>query len=327
MGSKEDKKMIKGQYRIWEDGEYCYGHAFGFVPKIISYLHGDSEDRPCIVVVPGGGYAFVSPSEGEPVARKFYGMGYQVFVLVYTTNLAHQIPLKSQPLQDISRAVRYIRKNAGRFHILTDKVAVCGFSAGGHLCASLCVHYKDVQDLSAEYAGIKNRPDAAVLSYPVISSGEYAHKDSFVCLLGPDATKGELGYMSLENHVKKDMPPVFLWTTVTDDTVPAQNSELFAKACKDNGAVCALHMFSYGGHGLSVADESWANMEYEDEGTLEQHNKVLDKVFAGELDVPDEVLAPFLPKEGGQEAPGRQPNAEAAVWPVAVDAFLKDVYR
>ena len=104
--------MKTESYKIWEPGEYSYDHAFGFVPNITSYIHEDDVKRPCILVVPGGAYCVVAPSEGELVARKFYEKGYQTFVLTYTVNFLKSVPLKLQPLKDISRAVRYIRKNA-----------------------------------------------------------------------------------------------------------------------------------------------------------------------------------------------------------------------
>ena len=80
-------------YKIWEENEYHYGHACGFVPNIVSYLHEDGGKRPCILVVPGGGYRFVSPSEGEIVALKFYEMGYQAIVLTYPINMLQLLPL------------------------------------------------------------------------------------------------------------------------------------------------------------------------------------------------------------------------------------------
>ena len=86
------------------------------------------------------------------------------------------------------------------------------------------MHGKDIKDPDEKYQKFSNRPDAAVLSYPVITSGKYAHRDSFVALLGKNPTKKELEYMSLEKHVTKEMPPCFIWQTATDGTVPVQNS-------------------------------------------------------------------------------------------------------
>ena len=100
-----------------------------------------------------------------------------------------------------------IRFRAEQLNILSDQIVVCGFSAGGHLCASLCVHGADIEDPDEKYQKFSNKPDAAVLSYPVITSGKYAHRDSFVALLGKNSTKKELEYMSIEKYVTKEIPP------------------------------------------------------------------------------------------------------------------------
>lgn len=318
--------MITETYRIWKQEEYSYKCAFGFLPKITAYLHEGRERRPCILIVPGGAYGAVSPTEGELVARRFWKMGYQAFVLTYTTNLLQIEPLKLQPLKDISRAVRYIRRFVDKFNIEEDRLVVCGFSAGGHLCGSLCVHYEDIADMAEEYAGISNRPNAAVLCYPVITTGEMAHKESFLYLLGKDATKEELEYMSLEKHVSEQVPPVFLWATATDEGVPVENSELFAKACREKGVICAFHMFSEGKHGLSLADEDWANRRYMDTYTLEQVINVFGRIKEGTVSVPKETLAGF--EMGMMQQAGVQkeiPNREVSIWPDMADVFLKNV--
>src|SRR5690606_34384613 len=96
----------------------------------------------------------------------------------------------------------FVRKQAEQFQIDPEKLVVCGFSAGGHLTGSIAVHHgAEELVLGGEYEGISNRPNAVILSYPVISSGEYAHRGSFTALLGADATKEELEYMSLEKQV------------------------------------------------------------------------------------------------------------------------------
>lgn len=316
--------MITKTYQIWEQEEYSYEHAFGFVPNITSYLHEDEEKRPCILVVPGGAYCVVAPSEGELVALKFYEKGYQAFVLTYTINFLQTVPLKLQPLQDISRAVRYIRKHAGEFAVAEEKLTVCGFSAGGHLCGSLCVHYEDIQDPSEEYSGISNRPDSAILNYPVITSGEKAHRGSFIALLGEDATQEELEYMSLEKQVTGQTPPCFLWATATDEAVPVENSEMYIRACREKGVPCAFHMFSSGKHGLSLADDDWANGAHMNLYTEEQLVYVMRKVQSGEVAVPERVQKEWEEEEKRQkEGNLRVPEPEVAVWPELADAFLK----
>lgn len=311
-------------YRIWKPEEYFYKHAFGFVPKLNAYLHDDGLERPCMIVAPGGAYCVVSPTEGELVARKFYEKGYQAFVLTYTVNVLWMAPLKLQPLRDISRAVRYIRSHAGQFQVAPDQVALCGFSAGGHLCGSLCVHYGDVPDTDPEYENVSNRPDAAVLCYPVITAGEKAHRDSFVYLLGEDAPQEEVDYMSLEKHVSKDTPPAFVWATATDESVPVENSEYYVEACRRHGVPCAFHMFSRGRHGLSLADEDWAERIHMDTYPREQMLSAVHKVRAGEVTPPAELQAIFeeQPKEQKDQA-----IPEVAVWPELADAFIKSVWQ
>ena len=249
--------MKKETLAIWQKGEYQYPLAFGFVPKLVSYIHEEGEQaRPCMLVVPGGAYCVVSPTEGEIVAMEFYEKGYNAFVLTYTTNPLMLEPLKDQPMRDLSRAIRFIRSRAGEFCIDPDRLVICGFSAGGHLCASVCVHFADISD--EVYEGISNRPDAAILSYPVITSGDKAHQGSIQALLGADATEAELKYMSLETQVTENTPPCFLWQTATDEAVPVENSYLFAQALKEKGITFAHHVFSCGKHGLSLANEKWA---------------------------------------------------------------------
>lgn len=324
--------MKSEKITIWNQGEYTYSMAFGFVPNIVSYLHEEDErERPCMLVVPGGGYCVVSPTEGEIVAKEFYEDGYNAFVLTYTTNLLMAAPLKDQPMKDLSRAIRYIRKNAKVFHINSDQLVICGFSAGGHLCGSVCVHYQDVSEEKEEYKGISNRPDAAILSYPVITSGEKAHRDSFRALLGFDPTDEELTYMSLEKQVTPDTPPCFLWQTVTDEAVPVENSYLYAKACKENEVPYAHHVFSKGQHGLSLANEAWAAGEFGTPYTMEQIFNIIENVKNGTLPIPEEekelLLSQFdySGEDGKDKLPHNQKNDEVRIWPLLAKEWLKTV--
>ena len=192
---------MKEKCRIWETEEYEYTRAFGFIPEIFCYIHKDSKKRRAVLVVPGGGYTIVSPTEAEIVAKKFFEEGYQAFVLIYTTNLLHDMPLMLQPLRDISRAVRILRKQEDEWRIKENGVAVCGFSAGAHLCASLAVHYKDIEECGNEYKAYSNRPDAVVLASPVISTGEYGHRDSMKALLGKNPSEEMLNLNYSRNSI------------------------------------------------------------------------------------------------------------------------------
>ncbi len=288
--------MIGKRIRLWKDGEYDYPGAYGFIPFMVSYIHEDQSSRPGMLIAPGGAYRRVSPSEAHLPAEEFYRAGYNVFVLAYTVNYLDE-PLKLQPLADISRAVRMIRAGAVRWHIDPEKIAVCGFSAGGHLCASLCVHYKDIKDPAREYSRISNRPDAAVLCYPVITAGEYSNRESFLALLGEHPADGEREYLSLEAHVTGDVPPCFLWHTAGDATVPVENTYLFADACRKAGVPYAQHVFTEGIHGLSTATERWILRDFGQPYTLEQIRFLAEAVKAGKTDLPpgrgEEILEEF----------------------------------
>ena len=316
---------------LWEQSEYNYAAACGFIPNMRLYLHEDDEVRSCILIVPGGGYAVVSPSEGEIVAKKFYEMGYQTAVVTYTTNLLQMVPLKMQPMQDLMRAIRYMRKHAEELHIDKDKIMLCGFSAGAHACGSVAVHWQEFENMeTGEYASISAKPNAVILSYPVITSGKYAHRDSFTALLGVDASKKELEYMSLEKQVTENVPPCFLWQTATDELVPVQNSFLFAQALQEKQIPYAFHVFSKGKHGLSLADETWANEEFGEPYTLEQTFAVGKAVMDGTFPVPEEVKKALEEMSklfsGETEREKAQANEEVSQWPELADQWIREMF-
>ncbi len=316
---------------LWNQSEYNYTAACGFIPNMRLYLHDDDEVRPCILVVPGGGYAVVSPSEGEIVAKKFYEMGYQTAVVTYTTNLLQMVSLKMQPMQDLMRAIRYMRKHAEELYVVKDKIMVCGFSAGAHVCGSVAVHWQEFENMeSGEYASISAKPNAVILSYPVITSGKYAHRDSFTALLGADVSKEELEYMSLEKQVTENMPPCFLWQTATDELVPVQNSFLFAQALQEKQIPYAFHVFSKGKHGLSLADETWANEELGEPYTLEQTFALGKAVTDGTFPVPEEVKKALEEMSkiftGQTERKKAQANKEVSQWTELVDEWIQEMF-
>ena len=272
--------MKEFRKNIWKDEEYDYPAAYGFIPNIHAYLHDDDEKRDCMIVLPGGGYCMVVPPEGIIPAMEFYKRGMNVFVLTYTTDITFSIPLKKQPLKDAARALRFIRKNAKEFGI-DGKIFICGFSAGAHVCGSLAVHYDDIDDTDEEYKNISARPDGVILSYPVITTGEYTHEYSVQALLGKDAPKEELEYFSLEKQVGKDTPPCFIWQTADDNLVPVENSYLFAEALKKNGVYFAHYVFPQGFHGLSVPNEDFFAGRFGEEYTMEQVMSAVKAVKEG----------------------------------------------
>lgn len=148
-------------------------------------------------------------------------------------------------------AMRYIRENAEVFEIDSRKVAALGFSAGGHLCGTLGTLFDspEVADLGTPE---QLRPDALGLCYPVAVSWGRTHQESFENISGGAEMLRQR--LSLERLVRPDMPPVFLWHTRNDASVPCRNSLILAQAMEEAGVDFALHIYRKGKHGLSTAD-------------------------------------------------------------------------
>ena len=206
------------------------------------------KQRPLVLVVPGGGYNHVSPREGDPVALQFAAAGYHTAVLTYSVGEGAR---DYRPLRQLSEALGLLRRHAEEWHILPDKIAVCGFSAGGHLAASTAILW-DAEPVQTALGihGTEARPDAVVLGYPVITAGKYRHDGSIVNLCGDDADLRAT--MSLENQVRDGLPPFFVWHTVEDPAVPVQNSLMLAGALTAHKVPLELHLFAHDGHGTST---------------------------------------------------------------------------
>ena len=213
--------------------------------------------RPIIVMCPGGGYEMTSDREAEALGMKFLAMGYHVAILRYSVYPA----IYPIALMELARSVSYLRDNADKYHIDRDKVIVQGASAGGHLAASLGVFW-DKPFLSDALQCTRDdiKPNGMILCYPVISSGEYAHRSSFVKLLG-DKYDELVDEMSLENQVTSDTPKTFIWHTFPDDCVPVQNSMLFVNGLLNHKIPTEFHMYPVGGHGLGLANHLTATPE------------------------------------------------------------------
>lgn len=216
--------------------------------------------RPVVLICPGGGYEFTSDREAEGIAVRFLAMGFHAAVLRYSVAPEARYP---EALLQAAMCMKLLRENAEKWHIDKDKIVIQGASAGGHLAASLGVFWK--KEFLAEKLGVDSemlRPNGLMLSYPVITSGEKAHQGSFECLLGEDYQDEKIRKsMSLEYCVTKDTPKTFLWHTITDDTVPVENSLLFFQALHALDIPAELHIYPVGGHGLGLADEETVRHE------------------------------------------------------------------
>ena len=194
-------------------------------------------NKPIIVICPGGAYRWLSPREAEPVARAFEALGCETSILRYRVQAEGETePLGLEPVRQLSARVGELRRaNPGA------PIFVCGFSAGGHLAATLGVHWRRL--------GLE-RPDGLILCYPVITAQpELCNPESIESIAGA----GDRDFFSLEKHVSPDTPPAFLWHTSADQSVPVENSLMFATALKRSGVPFELHVYPFGEHGLSLA--------------------------------------------------------------------------
>lgn len=232
--------------------------------KLTSYIHDDSlgviaEKRPAIIVCPGGAYSFLCDCrEGEPVALRYFAEGYNAFVLDYSVGAAAKFP---RPVVEASKAIVYVRRNAERFNIDKNRVYIIGFSAGGHLAASIGTFWAEdwaKADEDMEYG--ENRPTATVSSYPVITSeGLYMHKETFSNVTGEaEPTVEQFEKYSVEKHVSEKTAPAFIWHTAKDTSVPVENSLIYAAELSRAGVPFELHVYPKGDHGLALATkETW----------------------------------------------------------------------
>lgn len=215
-----------------------------------------STDRPVVVICPGGGYLRTSDREGEPIAMAFAAQGFHTVVLRYPCAPA-RFPAA---LYALGEAFWWLRRHARDYSLDPDHIAVSGYSAGGHLAASLGVFWQEPFLSGHLGCGPEDIcPNAMILGYPVITSGEYAHRGSFQNLLGEEPDPALLEYVSLEKRVTEAAPPAFLWHTWTDQVVPVENTLLLAASLRAAGVPFELHIYSTGEHGLGLAGKVTEN--------------------------------------------------------------------
>lgn len=205
--------------------------------------------RPAMLVLGGGGYAYVSDRETEPIALSFLAKGYNAFCLDYTVGY----DIYPAPVLESAMALIYIIENSNRYKIDKDKIAGIGFSAGGHLLGTLVT----IKDNNEVRNILKDRLDnaslsAAVFSYAVVLSSEGTHQGSMENLFGNNL---ELrAQFSIDKLIKSDSCPAFIWCTADDNIVDSINSLALASAYKKAGAPFELHIFETGAHGLSLCN-------------------------------------------------------------------------
>ncbi|MBQ7573441.1 MAG: alpha/beta hydrolase [Clostridia bacterium] len=220
-----------------------------FVPSITPY---QAQSDGCVVVFAGGGYGMKAEHEGPVMCEWLQSIGITCF------NVDYRVSPYKHPAEvsDAQRAVRWVRYNAQKYGVNPDKIAVMGFSAGGHLAGSVSVHYdKEFYTPTDEIDNVSARPDASILCYSVIDMLEFRHDGSRQNLLGPTPMQSEKEFMSLYKQVTPDTPTAFLWHTSTDQAVPVENSLLYANALSACNIPFEMHIYPLGHHGLGLAPE------------------------------------------------------------------------
>jgi acetyl esterase/lipase len=241
-------------FPLWKNGAPgAQGKGSEDTPTLTLYMpaHPSKSDTG-VIVAPGGSYTVLAMNhEGRQVANWLNSLGMTAFVLKYRLGPKYHHPIE---LGDAQRAIRLVRSRAKEFGIRSDRIGIMGFSAGGHLAATVGTHY-DHGDQSAidPTDRLSCRPDFLVLAYPVISFvAPYSHSVSARNLLGDNPEMKVREELSNELHVTPDTPPTFLFSTTTDKVVPAENSVAFYLALHTAGVPAELHIFQKGPHGVGL---------------------------------------------------------------------------
>lgn len=240
---------------LWENPPYISYTDNGFRPSITEFKVNDK--KTTVIVCPGGGYGGKAGHENAPIAEMFNAHGINAFTLDYNVRPCH----KFAPLSDVQRAIRVARSMG------YEKIAVCGFSAGGHLtCTSATMYNFEAYEKTDSIDEFSARPDAFIPCYPVVSMTEpYSHFGSRQNLLTDEWENEELAALfSNEKHVNSDTPPCFIWHTANDAVVPVENAFALARALSQNNVRFELHIYPDGPHGLGLAQDrndvrTWAD--------------------------------------------------------------------
>ena len=224
------------------------------LPTLTAYFADvEKSNGTSVIICPGGGYGMLAINkEGFKVAEWLNSLGINAFVLKY--RLPSDLIMKNKtvaPLQDAQEAVRLIRRNAAKWKLNPNKIGIMGFSAGGHLAATLSTHYNDKVYIPSDTTSAK--PNFSILIYPVISMQEgVTHQGSKDNLLGKNANNETVEKYSNEKQITADTPKAFLVHATDDKAVPVENSINYYLALKKEKVPAEMHLYENGGHGFGL---------------------------------------------------------------------------
>jgi acetyl esterase/lipase len=239
--------------RLWEgDAPDAKGALPADIPTLTVYAPApEKSNGAAVVVCPGGGYGGLADHEGKPIAEWLNTIGVTGIVLKYRLGPKYHHPVE---MGDVARAIRTVRSHATDWGIDPHRVGVLGFSAGGHLASTAATHF-DAGNAGAPdpIDRLSSRPDVAILIYPVITfTDPSTHGGSRHNLLGDNPSPDLITLLSNEKQVTAQTPPCFLVHGTDDAVVPAENSLMFALACRKAGVPVELHLYEHGPHGFGL---------------------------------------------------------------------------
>jgi len=255
--------------RLWAgDAPEAKGKACEDIPTLtIVAPRKGTENGSAIVINPGGGYSGLAGDlEGGEIAHWFAARGVKAFILSYRlTSHGYVLPV---PLYDARRAVQLVRSRAQEFQINPSRIGMIGFSAGGHLAGLAGTQFVPGKpDAADPVERVSSRPDYLILGYPWLGavSLDTSHLNYCKVFKLMDQCAALHAAYSPDLFVTKDTPPVFIYHTTTDKTVPVGQSIEFYNALIKNGVPAEMHIFANGGHGsgLGKGDAAlgqWANL-------------------------------------------------------------------
>jgi len=231
---------------------------------------GIDRKRKTMIVLPGGGYQFLSDREGAYIASRFLGYDINAFVVYYSVAPHIEFP---NPLSEVYAAIDYIKKHADEYTVDVNSIGIIGFSAGGNLAGNVAAHYNDPIFMDMFKCDDKYlRVDACFLGYPVVvNDPAIAHMGSFINVSGND--KKLMDYYQFVDYVDENYPKTFIWHTCFDNCVPVQNAILLANKLAYKKVLFELHIYPDGDHGQSLANKAVYKDEYKDVLPLIEGNK------------------------------------------------------
>jgi acetyl esterase/lipase len=245
-----------GEFPLWTGAAPgALGTAAKDIPTLTPFIATNGTGA-AMVVCPGGGYSRLAPHEGHDYALWLNSRGITAFVLKYRLGAdGYRYPVE---YKDVARAIRLVRSRAAEWHLDANRVGVMGSSAGGHVASMAMTHF-DAGDTNATdlIDRVSSRPNLAILCYPVISMGKFAHRGSRDNLIGTNPSPTLVEETSSELQVKKDSPPCFIWSTDEDKTVAIENTLDFAAALRKASVPFELHVYQRGPHGQGLGSHTY----------------------------------------------------------------------